>query len=242
MKRTAVFVLVTGLSCAPIHRAFANDANVVPDRMTEAALQANAAPLDVQAGLREIAAVATQRSAARLGQPGGFYRTPEFHIPLPKAMDKPVDILVKSYASSLTVEVEKAINRAAEATAQPAGDYVLKALPTVTFADPTGALRGPDDAVTDALKTQIGQAFRDAMRPVVRANLAKAGGPAALAAMQARYESLTDRPLMDFDLETYTLESFVTTFFDGIAHEEQSIRSRPSARTTETLRQLFSKD
>ena len=196
--------------------------------------------VNVDAGLREIATVTVQRSAERLGRPGGFYRTPKFHIPLPSSLDKAVAVLAANYETSLSVAVEQAINRAAESSAQSAGDYLSNLVPKLALADPDAILRGPSDAVTAAVKAQTEQAFREAMRPIVRANLAKAEASVALERMQSRYEDIANVPFVGFDIETYTLESFASAFFAAMAQEEQNIRSRPSARSTETLKQLFS--
>lgn len=197
-------------------------------------------PVDVQAGLREIAAVAVQRSADRLGQAGGFYRTPKFHIPLPQTLNKAVATLAKNYASSSSVAVEQAINRAAEDAARPAGDYLLNFVPKVVLVDPERMLRGPSDAVTVALRAQTDTAFREAMLPVVRASLAKANAHVALERMRARYEDIANTAFTGFDIEAYTLDSFVNAFFASVSEEEQNIRLRPSARSTETLRKIFS--
>jgi hypothetical protein len=195
---------------------------------------------DAETGLREIAVVAVRRSADDLGKPGGFYLTPKFHIPLPAELDGAVATLAKNYASSLSVAVEKAINGAAEATAPAAGDYMTKAAAALRFAQPEDVLSGPPDAVTATLKEQTETEFRAAMLPVVRANLAAANAQAALEAMRAGYEHVADAPLVDFDLERYTLDSFVKAFFRCVAEQEGDIRTLPSARPTESLKRLFS--
>jgi hypothetical protein len=194
------------------------------------------APAGVQAAAHEIAAVSVKRAVDALGRPGGFYLTPKYHIPLPGALDRPVKTLTANYAITLPQAVERAINRAAEATAGPAGEYILKALPGLKLADPRA---GPDDAVTAALKAEIGKAFHDAMRPVFDAALTQAGGDAALQAMQARYETLTGAPFPNFDLRSYALDAFVNTFLAAVAAEEENMRLRPSLRTTEALRRAF---
>lgn len=199
------------------------------------------APFDAQAAAREIASVAAQRSVVWLGHPGGFYRTPEFHIPLPKTLDGPVDILRKNFAPLLPVAVEKAINQAAEEAVPVAGDYVLKTVPGMSFVQPGQLLQGPDDAVTSAIKAQTAAGLREALRPFVRANLAHADAPAALDRMQARYEQLTNAAMPSFDIESYTLDSVIAGFFARMAEEEQYIRERPSARSTDTLKRLFTK-
>jgi hypothetical protein len=205
-----------------------------------AASRGAATQSDAEAGLREIAAVAVKRSADDLGKPGGFYLTPKFHIPLPAELDGAVATLAKNYGSSLAVAVEKAINGAAEATARTAGGYMTKAAAALRFAEPGDALRGPPDAVTAALEQQTETEFRAAMLPVVRANLAAANAQAALEAMRAGYEHIANAPLVDFDLERYTLDSFVKAFFTCVAEQERDIRRLPSARPTDSLKRLFS--
>ena len=193
---------------------------------------------DGQAGSQEIARISVERTVAHLGQPGGFYRTPAYHIALPPQLNDAVRLLAKNYASTLPVELERAINRAAEDTAGPAGDYVLKILPSRAL--PPVNLSGPTDAVTSALRKTIAGEFADALRPIVHAALAKANAGDALERMRVRYESIANAPLPKFDLEAFTVESFGDAFFAGVAQEEQNIRLRPSARSTDLLKALFS--
>ena len=230
------------LAVAALVACFAVALGEPPARADGSAQPSAVASIDRQAALRELAAVAVRRTVTQLGHPGGFYRTQAFHIGLPKSLDKAVDALAANYAPSLATALEKAINHTAENVTTPAGDFVLAALPSVRFADPEQILQGPVDATTVALRREIGPAFRDALRPLIRTSLAVADAPAALQRMRARYEQITNAAFPDFDLEGYALDSFTAAFFTGIAQEEQNIRLRPSARSTEMLQQLFSKN
>ena len=181
-----------------------------------------------QDAFREIAAMAVSRSGDQLGRSGGFYLNPKFHIPLPGSMDRQVRALDRSYASILHVEVEKTLNRAAEQTMVPADDFVMKALASETFADSQQILRRPQDNIANQLKARIEPSFRQAMRPLVQANLGKVGAPAALERMRARYEQITKTAFPEVDLTEYTLDHFVAVFFSNLAEQEQTIRLRPS--------------
>jgi hypothetical protein len=192
--------------------------------------------------LRQVAALAIERTVDHLGTAGGFYLVPKFHIPLPGDLNRPVDALDRNFAPTYYVAVEKAINRAAEALAPKAGDFLLKSLPNLKFADPRKVLRGPNDAVTAELKSQIGPAFRDTMRPLLEANLVDVGAQAALGKMQARYEEIAAGPFQNFDVRAHTLDRFVSAFFLSLAEEERNIRLHPTDRPTETLKRLFSRE
>ncbi len=133
----------------------------------DGASTAVATPFDLQSGLHEMASVALDRSANRLGQAGGFYLTPEFHIALPATLDKPAETLTKTYAPLLPVDLERAINRAAESSVRPAGDYVRKVLATVVLSDPGRILNGSPTALTETIESQVGPGLREAMGPVI---------------------------------------------------------------------------
>jgi hypothetical protein len=197
------------------------------------------APVDPQAAVREIATVAVQRASARLGAPGGIYRVPRFHIPLPAELDKPVKVLEKAYAQRLPDAVEMAINRAAEASAPATGNAILQALPHVTFTDPDRVLHGPDDAVTRQIEAQLGPSLHDAVSAAAQANLRSADAIGATQRMRAKYEQMTDSPFPAFDITAYTSDQLLHTFFAAVAEEERSIRNQPSARSTPLLNEIF---
>jgi hypothetical protein len=198
-------------------------------------------PFDRQAALRDLATVAVQRTVEKLGHPDGLYLTPAFHIRLPSQLEGAAKTLATDYASSLSTALELSLNRSAEALIGPAADYVLKTLPTVTFADPERLTQGTPDAVTLALEKSIGPGLRKTMSGLVSASAARADAPGALRRMQARYEDITNKPFPEIDLNGYILASFTTAFFASLAEEEQAVRLRPSARSTDLLRRLFSK-
>ena len=227
----AIATSLLGVSAAPIALA---DKTGATSAITE--------PFDRQAALHDLAAVAVQRTVEKLGHPDGFYLTPAFHIRLPAKLEGAVKTLAADHASSLSTALELSLNRCAEALVRPAADYALKTLPTVTFADPERLMQGTPDAVTLALEKSIGPGFRKTISEMVPASAARADAPGALRRMQTRYEDITDTAFPDIDLNGYILESFTTAFFASLAKEEQDIRLRPSARSTDLLRRLFSKN
>jgi hypothetical protein len=204
------------------------------------AAPASADVVKLQIDLHEVATVSVQRTVDKLGADGGFYRTPRFHIPLPPQAAAAVKTLTVNYSTPLPVALDRAINRAAEKSVHAAGDYMLASLPGLTFRNPPRTLRGPADAVTNAVRNQTEAAFRDAMLPVVRANLAAEDAQAALDNMRVRYEAVAHASFPSVDLESYAVDSFIAAFYSGMAQEEQDIRTLSSARTTETLKQMFS--
>lgn len=195
---------------------------------------------DLQKELRLFAETMVSDAGADLGVSGGFYRTPQFHIGLPRTLDNPVSVLDKVYAPLLAVTLERTINRSAEATAAPARDAILASLGSVTFADPARVVDGAPDAVTVAVRTQLEPRLRELLRPMIAANLDAAGARSALARMRARYEAVANVPFPDFDIDAYTLDSFLTVFFADMAQHEQDVRVRPSARSTDAMKRLFS--
>jgi hypothetical protein len=224
----AAAVLITGLVASAVAPA--------AESMVSPATAASSA----QAGVHEVAAVSIQRASAQLGQSGGFYRTPRYHIKLPTELDPVVDALKRAYAIQLANDLEAAINHAAEAVAKPAGDQLLQAAAQANFSDADHILHGTDDAVARQMRTQLGAKLADTLTTVVSAALDKVKGPEALHKMQQRYEQLTNRPFPAFDLVAYTREQFVGTFFAAIADQEGAIRHQPSARSTALLKETFS--
>lgn len=240
LNRLATWTLCAGVVVGSLVHActagFAEAAPVVTATTPTATTQGPVTP-DVAA--HELAEVAIKRAADQLGQPGGIYRVPRYHIPLPSELDKPVKVLEKNYASDLSNTLEMAINRAAEATVPALAADTLKALPQVAFADPGNVLHAVGDAVTRQVQAQSEPAFAADLAAQVTASLSATKATEALQRMQARYEQLTDSPFPAFDLQAYTRDQVVSVFFAAVGEQEQIIRTEPSARSTEALKQVF---
>ncbi len=201
---------------------------------------APAAAVDPQVAVHAIATASVEATVNRLGHDDGFYLTPAYHIALPDSLGPPVKVLNKNFMPTLAVDLEKAINHTAEIAAGAAGDILEKAIPTIVFSDPAHILAAAPDGVTAAIKAStVGKSLRSTLLPIVHDKLANSGAAAALAEMRARYENLENAPFPQFDLDSYAVDSLLSAFFASVAESEMEIRSRPSARTSDTLKRIF---
>lgn len=205
--------------------------------------------------MREALRVASQRTVAQLGKPGGYLNDPAVRIPLPSYLENACQLLAKAGMAGQLDDLQQRMNRAAEAAAPKALDIFTKAISSMTVSDARGIVGGPQDAATQYFKRTTTQPLSQAFRPIIDQNLAQAGatqsfqkvsqslsssggGAASGLAGMAGLGGASGAP-QNFNLTDYALEKALAGLFAYIGKEEAAIRSNPAARSSDLLKQVF---
>jgi len=205
----------------------------------------SALPLDyntIASGLKEALDVGSRQAIDSVSQTDGYLKNELIRIAMPPKLQQASDLMRKFGLSAQADEFEQSINHAAEAAAPQATDLIVTAIKDMSIEDANTILNGPDDAATqyfrDKTSTQLGELFR----PSVENSLNQVGST-------KYYNDLTGQlaaiPLVgetiNVDLPDYVTEQALNGLFTVIALEEKKIRDNPAARTTELLKQVFTK-
>ncbi len=190
-------------------------------------------------GVREALTLAAVAAADRLGAPGGFLESPRVRIPLPGALARAQARLQPFGMSGPLDDMEKEINRAAEATMPEAKRLALDAVKSLTFGDALAIVRGGDQAATMFLRQRTEAALAAKLRPQMAAALERSGAFAALD--QVRSNGLVQAFAGDVrkDVTDFAVQKALDGFFATLAEEEKAIRADPAKRTSAILKRVF---
>lgn len=193
----------------------------------------------VAEGLREALVVASRRASEQVSRPGGYLDKPEIRIPLPPTLQNAADQLRRFGLSSQVDELQRSMNRAAEAAAEKAVPVFADSIRKMSPSDVLTVFNGGDDAATQYLRRTAEHALRQRYRPIVADRLEQVQGVALYREIATNWNRLPGVEPLEADLETYVTDQALNGLFSVIADEEQRIRNNPVARTTELLREVF---
>lgn len=193
-------------------------------------------------GLKEALEVGSQRAIEEISQPGGYLDNQSIRIPLPDSIDKVASILKKYGLESQVNQFEESMNRAAEKAAPQATDLIVGAVKDMSFEDARKIFEGPDDAATKYFQEKTSDKLRNLFQPNVKESLSEVGATRYYSELAGEAKSLPyigDQ--LSVDLDSYVTEEALNGLFTMIAVEEKKIRENPTARTTDLLKQVFTK-
>ena len=196
---------------------------------------------DVKIGqaLKQALQVGTENAVKLTGRTDGYFKNAVIKILLPERL--------KSLEQGLRVvgfgpqvdELVLGMNRAAEHAAPAARQIFFDAIGEMTIDDARHVLDGPATAATDYFKGKTTPKLTTAFRPVVEKSMHQVG-------VTQKYEELLGRaetiPFLDaerYDLNQYVVGKALDGLFHVVGDEEKKIRTNPSARVTDLLREVF---
>lgn len=194
---------------------------------------------DITAGLKEALAKASGNVVEQLGQTDGFYKDKQVHIPLPGKLTTVKNALDKVGMSSIADDLERKLNRAAEAATPKARSLFMDAISQMTFEDARAILNGPEDAATRYFREKMSPDLAEAMTPVVDNSLSRVGAVQTYDSMMGQYDNLPFVPDVKADLTDHVVQKAMDGIFHYMAKEEAAIRANPMKRTTDLLKKVF---
>jgi len=195
---------------------------------------------DIAEALRQTLRKGTRISVDYLGRSDGFWKRPQWRIPLPDSLHTPARVLRQAGLGSYVDELHRRINRAAEKAVPLAKPIFYDAIRAMSFADVKRIWKGPDDAATRYFEHKTTARLVKAFSPVVHRELERSGAVRSYRTFSSQYASLpvVGHYLQD-DLDGYVTKKALAAMFALLAREEAKIRHDPAARTTELLRRVF---
>jgi len=192
-------------------------------------------------GLKQALQIGTENAVKLTGRPDGYFRNEAIKILLPERLKSlEQGLRVVGYGPQVD-ELVLGMNRAAEHAAPAAKKIFWDAIGDMTIDDARRILDGAQTAATDYFKGKTTGRLTTAFQPVVQKSMSQVG-------VTRQYEELLGRakgiPFLDverFDLDHYVVGKSLDGLFHMVGDEEKKIRSNPSARVTDLLREVFAR-
>lgn len=192
-------------------------------------------------GLKEALEVGTENTVNLTGKTDGYLKNDAIKIVLPEKLQKMDKALRMVGLGPQVDEFVVSMNRSAEQAAPLAKPIFKEALTEMSFEDGQEILSGGDTAATEYFKEKTKGKLTEAFKPKVTEAMDQVGVAAQYKSLVGQYSSLPFVNAEAFDLDNYVTGKSLDGLFDTLAQEEQEIRTNPSARVTDLLKEVFAK-
>ncbi len=196
--------------------------------------------IEMASGLKQALEQATNKSTVKLSAVNGFFGDAAVKILFPPQAQKAEKTLRKLGFNKLCDNVILSLNRAAEDAAKQAEPIFVNAIKQMTFADVSNILLGNKDAATQYFKKSTTAQLTAKFKPVIQVSLNKVGATKYYGDAAQAYNKLPFISHINPDISDYATQKAIDGIFVEIALEELDIRKNLSARSTPTMKKVFS--
>jgi hypothetical protein len=218
----------------------------IPALIAGALLLAAASPVAAQLpdakiadGLKEALKVATEKTVSLTGKTDGYFANQAIKILMPdKLKSLESGLRAVGYGSQID-EFVLSMNRAAESAAPQAKQIFLDAIGKMSFDDARKILNGSNTAATDFFKSKTTPQLTTAFKPAVSKSMNDVGVTRQYKDLVGRFESIPFAKSQAFDLDGYVVDKGLAGLFHVLGEQEQQIRTNPTARVTDLLKEVF---
>jgi uncharacterized protein DUF4197 len=193
----------------------------------------------IGAGLKEALQVATEKTVSLTGKTDGYFTNQAIKILMPERL--------RTFESGLRAvgygpqvdELVLDMNRAAERAAPQAKQIFFDAIGGMTFDDARKILNGGDTAATQYFKAKTTPQLTAAFRPVVEQSMSQVGVSRQYKDLVSRFDAIPFARSQAFDLDGYVVDKGLSGLFVVLGEQEKQIRTNPTARATDLLKEVF---
>jgi hypothetical protein len=196
---------------------------------------------DVKIGqaLKQALQVGTANAVALTGKTDGFFKNQAIKILLPERLRK-LESGVRAIGHGAEVdELVLGMNRAAERAAPQAKQIFWDAIGAMTIDDARKILDGGDTAATDYFRTKTSEPLSASFGPIVQDSMRQVGVTRQYNALLGRAKAIPFLNVEAYDLDHYVVGKALDGLFHVVGDEEKKIRTNPSARVTDLLKEVF---
>ncbi len=193
----------------------------------------------IGSGLQEALKIGTQNAVLQTGRTDGFFLNKAIKILMPKplqSMEQPLRLV--GFGPKVD-EFVLGMNRAAEKAVPFAKQIFWDAIGEMTFDDARKILNGGDTAATDYFKSKTSTKLHTAFRPSVESVMNDVGVNRQYNELVGKYQSVPFAKSITFDVNQYVTEKATDGLFYVVGQEEKKIRTNPTARVTDLLKDVF---
>ncbi len=193
----------------------------------------------IGSGLQEALKIGTENAVLQTGRTDGFFLNKAIKILMPKplqSMEQPLRLV--GFGPKID-EFVLGMNRAAEKAVPFAKKIFWDAIGEMTFDDARKILNGGDTAATDYFKSKTSTKLHTAFRPSVESVMNDVGVNRQYNELVGKYQSVPFAKSITFDVNQYVTEKAMDGLFYVVGQEEKKIRTNPTARVTDLLKDVF---
>jgi hypothetical protein len=190
-------------------------------------------------GLKQALQVGTGNAVSLTGRVDGYLANEAIKILLPdnlRTLERGLRLVGQG---ALVDEFVVSMNRAAERAAPAARAIFVDAITAMSFDDARRILQGGDTAATDYFKQKTTPQLTSAFMPPVQQAMDEVGATRRYRELTTSLRSLPLGGAESFDLDRYVVGKSLDGLFTVVADEERKIRTNPSARVTDLLKDVF---
>ncbi len=195
----------------------------------------------VASGLKEALQIGTQNAVNLTGKTDGYLANQAIKILMPEKL-RTVETGLRAigYGSKVD-EFILSMNRAAERAAPSAKQIFWDAIGAMTFDDARKILGGNETAATEYFRAKTSDKLTTAFRPIVERATNEVGVTRQYKELIGRYEAIPFAKSESLDVDQYVVGKALDGLFHVLGEEEKKIRTNPTARVTELLKEVFGK-
>ena len=195
----------------------------------------------IGSGLKEALQIGTENAVKLTGKTDGYFKNQAIKILMPEKL-RTVEkgLRTVGYGPQLD-EFVLSMNRSAEKAAPAAKQIFWDAIGEMTFDDARKILNGGDTAATDYFKAKTTNKLTAAFRPTVEKTMNEYSVTRQYKELVGRYQAIPLVKSETFDIDSYVVRKSLDGLFFMVGQEEHKIRTNPTARVTDLLKEVFGK-
>ena len=198
---------------------------------------------DVKIGqaLKEALQVGTENAVKLTGKTDGYFANQAIKILMPEKLKSlESGLRLAGYGPKMD-ELVLGMNRAAEHAAPAAKQIFFDAIGDMTIDDGQKILHGPNTAATEYFKAKTTPRLTTAFQPIVEQSMSQVGVSRQYEELLGRAKSIPFLNVEQYDLNKYVVGKSLDGLFHVVGEQEAAIRTNPSARVTDLLKEVFAK-
>ena len=193
----------------------------------------------IASGLKEALKVGTENTVNLTGKMDGYLKNEAIKILMPeKLRTLETGLRAVGYGPKLD-EFVLSMNRAAERAAPAAKQIFWDAIGAMTFDDAQKILKGSDTAATQYFRDKTSDKLTAAFRPTVEQATNEVGVTRQYKDLVGRYQAIPFAKSESLDVDHYVVTKALDGLFHVLGEEEKKIRTNPTARVTDLLKEVF---
>jgi hypothetical protein len=195
----------------------------------------------IGSGLKEALKIGTENAVNLTGRMDGYFMNQAIKILMPeklRTMEK--GLRAVGYGPQVD-EFTLSMNRAAERAAPKAKQIFWDAIGEMTFEDAKKILSGAETAATDYFKAKTTDKLTAAFKPIVDQAMNEVGVTRQYKQLVGKVQTIPFLKAETVDIDQYVVTKALDGLFYMVGEEEKKIRTDPTARVTDLLKEVFGK-
>jgi len=195
----------------------------------------------IGAALKQALQVGTENAVKLTGKTDGYFTNKAIKILMPDRLRTVERGLRTAGYGSEVDRLVLSMNRAAERAAPTAKKFFWDAIGEMTIDDAQRILNGTSTAATDYFKSKTSTSLRIAFRPIVDKAMNEVGTVRQYNELLGQAKAIPFLKTEEYELDRYVVGKALDGLYYVVGEEERKIRSDPSARVTDLLKEVFGK-